>query len=1357
MFFQSTNHYNYRLIFYILAVYILLFNLHLSASRSFITHNYQVENGLSHNTVWCALQDTYGFIWLGTSNGLNCFDGRRNVIYRSSTLDNEHTLGSNFIRALYEDNQKRIWIGTDCGIYLYNRDNQFIRFNQCTEFGVSISSEVSKIIQLPNEEIAIATLGQGIFFYNPKEGTLIQQNQYTPYICDICVNQETQRIYMTSLQSGLLCFDLNKHFVRSYPLNISTTETDNTPLRSYALQSLKGSLWIGTDSNNLFELDYATEDIYRHELHSNQFLVIQSIIPYQSDTLLLGTDKGLFYFNCTKNIITQFDNTENSDDFTAQNINALMKDAEGGIWALTNQIGAIHISPKNKQFDFYNIPNSQAIYSFCEDIQQNHIWIGTQNGLFRYNTVTKSIQEYQLADEKNHKKTNIRTLCRNGNELWIGTFSDGLKVLNLTTGKIKNYHQSPNLPNTINSEDIQKIYRCQNGDIYIGTNWGLCHYNAQEDNFRVEISLGAWISITDILEDKHHNLWIATTNNGVFYCNRKKQYWRHYEHRKETEWYIDNNSITTIFEDSKGRIWFGSNGNGLLYYDYTTEKFNSIQANYPELSTLIIYSIEEDNKENLWISSSKGLLCIKPTLDAYNWQYFTSLDGIQGGPFSERASYKMKDGTLLFGTMNGFNQFNPSSFKENTYVPPVYISELTFVHTDYAIETLKLNTHLSLFSQIELPYQYNSFTIHFSALSYQEPTKNRFSYKLKGFDSKWIENTENSEATYYNLPPGTYKLVVRGSNNDLKWNEQTAELTITITPPWYRSTWAYCCYTLLLLSTLMVILWKRDKQLKQKYNKQIENYRMEKEKELYKNKINFFIHLIHEIRTPLTLIKLPLDNLKKTMNVSEKASRELNIIDKNINYLLNTTNELLDFQRIESGAINLHLRQADMKMVVTDIYNQFVGVAQLKNIELRLNLPEAFQVEICIDSNKINKILVNLISNSIKYAQKQIALSGHTDEKRFYIQVDDDGPGIADNDKEKVFQLFYQTSDVKAIQGSGIGLAYSRSLAEAHHGTLTVTDSCLGGACFTLTLPLHSETKESSSEYMIDDRESTNADPAPETDETNMQFLKKYTVLLVEDHKELLEMEKDALEQWFNVLTAYNGLEALRLIEASDRSIDVIVSDVMMPVMDGFELCHTIKNTFSYSHIPVILLTAKVLPEAKAEGLSQGADAYVEKPFTTTQLYMQIQNLLNLRIKFQQYISNYPKDYPKDTSAVVLSSFQISTKDQEFIKKMQQIILQQLADENFSIDTLASEMNMSRSNFYRKLKALTGMAPNDYLKVCRLNRAAELLKEGHRISEVFEEIGFSSSSYFAKCFKNQFGVLPKDYIHQETTSSNVKS
>lgn len=1346
MLFRNANLYHLIQKLCVLIGCLLISSLHLSASKTFIAHNYRVENGLSHNTVWCALQDSFGFIWLGTSNGLNCFDGRRNIVYRSATLDNKHTLGSNFIRTLYEDDQKRIWIGTDCGIYLYNRDNQFVRFNQCTEFGVSISSEVSKIIQLPNGEIAITTLGQGVFFYNPKENTLTQQNQYTPYICDICFDLETQKIYMTSLQSGLLCFNLNKKFVRSYPLDISTAETDNTPLKSYALQPLGKSLWIGTDSNNLFELDYATGNIHRHELHSNQFLVIQSIIPFKADTLLLGTDKGLFYFDYTQDIITRFDNTDNPDDFAVHSINALMKDAEGGIWALTNQIGAIHISPKNKQFNFHDIPNSQAIHSFCEDLQQNYIWIGTQNGLFKYNTVTKSIQEYQLTDKQNHKKPDIRTLCRNGNELWIGTFSDGLKVLNLTTGIIKSYHQSPNLPNAINSEDIQKIYRCQNGDIYIGTKWGLCHYNALEDNFRVEVSLGALISITDIFEDKHHNLWIATANNGVFYCNRGKGLWRHYEHRKESEWYIDNNSITTIFEDSKGRIWFGSNGNGLLYYDYESEKFEALQTNNLGLSTLIIYSIKEDNQGNIWVSSSKGFLCIKPAHTSSNWQYFTSSDGIQGGPFSERASYKMGDGTLLFGSMNGFILFNPSSFKENTYIPPVYISGLTFVHTDYPTETLGLDTPLFLSSRIELPYQCNSFTVHFSALSYQEPEKNRFSYKLEGFDTQWIENTENSEATYYNLTPGTYRLTVRGANNDLKWTEQTAELTIIITPPWYQSVWAYCCYILLLLSATVIMLWKRDKQLKQKYNKRIEAYRMEKEKELYKNKVNFFIHLIHEIRTPLTLIKLPLENLKKTTDISEKAGHELTIIDKNVNYLLNTTNELLDFQRIESGAISLHLRLTDMRTVITEIYNQFVGVAQLKNMELSLDIPETFQVEICIDSNKIDKILVNLISNSMKYALRQIVLSAHTDEKLLYIQVDDDGPGITASDKEKVFQLFYQASDAKAIQGSGIGLAYSRSLAEAHQGNLTVADSRLGGACFILTLPLHSEKQKTEPEYMIDDSRNMKTASVQDNSEADTQPQKRYTVLLVEDHKELLAMEKNALEQWFNVLTACNGLEALHLVEDPDRHIDVIVSDVMMPVMDGFELCHTIKNTLSYSHIPVILLTAKVLPEAKAEGLSQGADAYVEKPFTTTQLYMQIQNLLNLRIRFQQYISTFQEGYPENVSAA--ETFHISAKDQEFIEKIQQVILQQLSDENFSIDILASEMNMSRSNFYRKLKSLTGMAPNDYLKVCRLNRAAELLKEGYRISEVFEETGFSSSSYFAKCFKNQFGVLPKDYLHQ---------
>lgn len=487
------------------------------------------------------------------------------------------------------------------------------------------------------------------------------------------------------------------------------------------------------------------------------------------------------------------------------------------------------------------------------------------------------------------------------------------------------------------------------------------------------------------------------------------------------------------------------------------------------------------------------------------------------------------------------------------------------------------------------------------------------------------------------------------------------------------------------------------------------------------------------------MIKLPLDNLTNAFSADSKEGKYLSVMNRNVNYLIGTTNELLDFQKVESGEMKLNFEIADIGSLVKVAYEQFAGIAEIKNINLQNNVTEDFQYEIRGDKGKIGIILVNLLSNAMKYAKENVVLSSDIDDDYVNIHVADDGPGISNQEKEKVFQVFYQSEEKKNQPGTGIGLAYARILAENHHGKLYVQDNELGGATFVLSLPLYISELFPESERLevLSDSAMMNDKEALSDDDALLQ--QNHIVLLVEDNPDLLEMESVNLKKWFKILKAKNGEQALKMIDNHD--VDIIVSDIMMPVMDGLELCQRVKDNMEYSHIPVILLTAKTLPESKTEGFCHGADAYVEKPFTILQLCMQIRNLLRLRRSLQkriQPLANIEKNLQQ------MENF-FSNKDMEFLKMLEENISNQLSDENFSIDSLTAIMNMSRSNFYRKLKALTGLSPNDYLKNCRLNRAAELLKEGYRITEVFEQTGFCSSSYFAKCFKAKFGVLPKDF------------
>lgn len=1313
--------------------------LSAKASGSLMFSTYTVEDGLSHNTLLCALQDSYGFIWLGTSNGLNCFDGRKNIIYRSSSQDENRSLGNNFVRSLYEDSQKRIWVGTDCGIYIYERNRDaFVLFDVTTEFGVFISSEVSRIVQLADGMIGIATLGQGLFFYDPQKNVLTQNNMYSSFVWDICVGQKGE-IYCSSLQDDILCFDRHGAYQRTYHLSSSDVDWNKSNHKANCIQLVDSTLWIGTNSKYLFSINVGTGETNHYEIGADQFRIIQCLKPWRQKKLLVGTDNGLYSFDRMTKTLVPIDNSVGDSSGNDRSINALMEDAENGIWVLTNMQGVSYLSARAKPFRRFVLPESGVVNTFCEDAANGNIWIGTRNGLYRYDKTTQSVDKYPL-EEDGKSPYDIRALFLDKGKLWIGTFANGLKVLDLSTRRVKSYNHSYTTPNTICSDDVQTIYGCRNGRIYVGTSWGLCYYNPEEDNFHTETTIGVMISITDILEDGHNNIWISTANSGVFLCNQTDNYWRHYEHKRNDKKSISHNSVITLFEDSNGVMWFGTNGNGLCYFDERQRCFVNLSENNSWVSSQVIYSIEQDQSGAFWLSTNVGIVKLNP-MSSEKYQRFTESDGLLSNPFRERASFKAEDGTIYLGGMNGFNAFRPSFFPSNAYVPPVYITDITLMRVDKREDVRKL-LHLDKpfyqAKEVKIPYTYNSFTVYFAALSYQDPRKNHYSYKLEGVDKEWFNDLENNYVSYNNLAPGKYHLLVRGSNNDLKWNNDVADLWIIVTPPWWLSGWAYLVYCLLAVCFLAYALWRRDRHLKNKYRKRMENYQIEKEKELYKSKINFFINLVHEIRTPLSLIKLPLESLLVT-DRSKEDSKYLSVIDKNVNYLLGVTNELLDFQKMEAGVVRLHLKNCDIVELLQDIYNQFIGSAELKNLVLTLDVPETSRIEAVIDADKVSKIVVNLVSNAMKYAHTRIDIRLKQLNEQFDIRVEDDGDGIPFDEKEKVFQAFYQVDNPKAMLGTGIGLAYSRSLAENCGGSLRAEDNSYGGASFILTLPLHARESDIEEQIIVSDMDEKVESPV-KTEEDDPLLQQKYTVLLVEDNVELLDMEYTRLAKWFKVVKATNGLQALKVLETT--AVDVVVSDVMMPKMNGLELCNKIKSDIDYSHIPVILLTAKTLPESKAEGFRYGADAYVEKPFTIVQLKMQIRNILKLRMVFHQRMQELNShNLPEGQEEI-----SITPRDREFLTKMQQAIEAQLADENFSIDILAADMNMSRSNFYRKLKALTGMSPNDYLKLCRLNRAAVLLKEGCRITEVCEQTGFSSSSYFAKCFRAQFGVLPKDYV-----------
>ncbi|MEL5893517.1 two-component regulator propeller domain-containing protein [Bacteroides sp. GD17] len=1331
-----------KLIFFItLLLFLLEGSLLYSTNPELLFKRYQMADGLSNNTVWCGIQDSYGFIWIGTSDGLNCYDGLRTKIYRNVPSDT-CSLGNNYVCSLLEADGD-LYVGTNLGLYLYHRStDNFSPFHKSTKYGVRVSSEVRRIISTRNGLIWIATLGQGVFVYNPIRDELIQSSVHTSFIWDVCQGADGY-VYASSMDNGLVCFNDEGTFLRNC-WDVSSPTREGQGERLNCLLSIGDKIWFAMENN--FMGYYRPEDATLHtfDITAQGFGSVRSLMEYDEHQLLLGTDNGLYLYDRTTQQFRRGDAAGGLWALSDPTVNALMRDVEGTLWVMTYAGGVNYMPRQLRRFNYYSIPlpdnasdAEKEVGPFCE-APDGQIYVGTRSGVWLFNphTATFSGEVFRHLGMRRE----VRCLMLDGDRLWIGTYGDGLKVLNLQTGAVKSYTYQRTVPNSICGNEVLSLCKDNYGHVYVGTGWGLCFYNPVADNFTSVIHIGSMNSVTDLHTDRAGNVWAATSNNGVFRHIPRESYWKHFEYVRGDSTALTSNSVNVLFEDNEGTMWIGTNGGGLCSFVSETERFVHFDPTGRLLPDGVIHSIEQDADGNLWIAGNSGLYRIHPaTMD--NFQLFTLDDGLQGNQFTPRSSLVSSMGRLYFGGTGGFNSFTPSRSIHNSYQPPVYVAGISFPDCpdeQEAKRLLGLNAPFYQTRQIKLPYARNSFTLRFVALSYEMPNKNRYTYQLKGVDKEPIAATASNVAHYTHLAPGEYEFVVRGSNNDLCWNPEPATLHIIITPPWWLSTEAKLIYTLLFMSCVFAVAYQWNQYVKRKYKLRMERFKAGKEQELYKQKINFFVNLVHEVRTPLSLIRLPLEKLQEA-TVTAGENKYIAIIEKNVNYLLGITTQLLDFQKMENGALQLNLQSTHLQPLLTQIYNQFVDAAALKGIAMRIDMP-AEEVRTRLDAEKINKVVVNLLSNALKYAHSSIEVTLSTEKEKIFIIVSDDGAGVPRPQQDKIFEAFYQSpDDPVATTGTGIGLAFSRSLAEAHGGTLTFSEREGGGSSFILYLPLSvtaegvEQAETSPVEYIGDDR------TEEETEAMTSEFGdKRFTVLLVEDNVELLHLTQESLRTWFKVLCATNGVKALEVLDR--ESVDVIVSDVMMPQMDGIELCRRVKQDFAYSHIPLILLTAKTTLESKVEGMESGADAYIEKPFSLKQLRRQIENLLKLRLEFHKKMSKVV-----GSSVSPIADDALSQRDVEFLEKINSVLQLQLADENFSMDSFADEMNMSRSSFFRKIKALSGMSPADYVKNFRLNKTAELIASGMRISEAAEQLGFTSSSYFAKCFKAKFGVLPKDY------------
>lgn len=874
-----------------------------------------------------------------------------------------------------------------------------------------------------------------------------------------------------------------------------------------------------------------------------------------------------------------------------------------------------------------------------------------------------------------------------------------------------------------NNLTIVNIYRKRDNRLLVATNQGLFHHNAEVDMFELIPGFPAQYYTQALLEDHEGVIWAGTFRFGLFYYDPKSG--------KSGKFLMDSvesvsaNIITDIYEDRAGNMWIATR-DGIRMYDRSSRRVKKYGA--PEgLPGNVTFQIQEDEAGNMWISTSEGLASLNPSTGVV--RTFTTAHGLPSNQFNYNSSAKDMEGNLYFGTIKGMISFNPNDLVTSTELPPVY---LTGFITNNADVSMRNRESITFAKELVLKSTESTFTLEFAALTYIAPQATQYAFYMEGFDNGWNYVKAERRAHYTRLPPGRYVFKLKASNASGIRNENVTSLSVIVLHPWWLSTFPVMIYVaagLLSAAGLIAYFARRNKK---KMMRQLQVFENEKEKELYKFKIDFFINIAHEIRTPLTLIKGSLNKIIEGNALSEADEHGLLVImNKNVNRLLSLANQLLDFRKTETAGYRLNFVNTNIVDLIKETCERFKSTVYQQGLELKVELePDAFFA--FVDKEGCTKILSNLLSNAVKYAKSIIVLSFKTDraEKSFAIDVMNDGEAVPDKIADRIFEPFYRGDNSMHKPGTGLGLPLARSLAEMHRGSLQLIRQKSDMTTFRVCLPACQK------DPILTGREEELEQQDCLIEHAYKRDAARPTILIVEDSKEMQHFLAMEINEKYNVMTADNGEMALSVLR--HERIQLVVTDIMMPVMDGFALLKRIKAEIEFSHIPVILLTAKTTMQSKLEGLEQGADAYIEKPFSSEILLAQIANLLANREYLRELYFHSP--------VASLKSIANTKADEVFLIKLNEIINANIGNDYLDVDMIAEKMNTTRSTLYRKINAISNLSPNELIKISRLKKAAELLAHGNlKIYEVSQAVGFVSQPYFSREFTKQFKMSPTEY------------
>ncbi len=1322
-------------------------------SNYYFTH-ISGENGLSQSNVKAIIQDSYGFMWFGTKNGLNRFDGTS--IVQMDCDDHVAGKGNHNIASLFEDKERKLWVGTDRGVYRYDPTSDlFTALLLRTKEGVDMNNWVGNITADSLGNIWIVIPDQGIFRYKDNQLFLYKMTAGDSHKNEapghLCVRRNGE-VWVCTWNTGLYRYNPQTDHFDQY-----ASDKDGNRLTGKNINMIcEYGDWIAmaVQEGEVLKYNPTTNQLVKIDLPGAVHPFIRNIYNFDEE-LWVGTQDGLFIINEEKKQTTHL-RQDLMQPFSLSDkiIYTMYKDREEDIWIGTMFGGVNYLPHQNLLFDKYvpgNTPNSLNTKRIREIVtdETGKIWLGTEDsGINVMDCFTNNIKQMQhmKADGINHSLT--LSMYTHNNQLFCGLFKHGMDVIQLPGGTVRHY--SPQELN-IDEGSVYAFYIDSKGNKWLGSGWGLYKASPGSFTFHWVTNLGYdWIF--DIMEDKSGTLWFATMGSGLWKQTPEDGIFHKYIYEEGKDNTLSSNSVSSLMQDSKGRIWISTDRGGLCRYNPGQDNFTTFSTK-DGLPDDVVYKVLEDDQENLWFGTNRGLVCFQP--DTKDIHVYTTKDGLLGNQFNYKSAVKGKDGKFYFGSIEGLIAFDPNSIMKSDCRAPIYISKFSIYNQEITVHTPNSPLKQGIFQtdKIVLSHDQSNISFDVALLSYSSAASNEYEYRMEPLDKDWIKTASNQNISYAKLPPGNYTFHVRATNKTNGCPYSTCSLSIVIMPPWWQSVWAYILYTLWGLALIVCwFFWYRRRKETQMEERQ-KLFEIEKEKELYESKVSFFTEIAHEVRTPLTLINGPLETIRR-MDIQEpKLNKNLSVIGQNTKRLLDLTGQLLDFQKIGASKFDMRFEMVDITTLLNETIARFEPTIVQEKKELIQNVPEK-SIMAAIDREAITKILSNLLNNAMKYTKRTITVELEEDGMNFIVRVASDGDKIPLENSQQIFEPFYQIVRKKeGQQGVGIGLPLARSLAMLHEGKLYL-DTSQSENCFVLSIPLSKEGVLLSEEGTLPDKEVV-SQPMDYLVESNIEIfdeeisvetgsMKEYTLLLVEDNEDMRAFILERLDELFTVETARNGKEALHIL--NHNHIDLVISDIMMPVMNGYDLCREVKSDIDLCHIPIIFLTARNDLDSKINGLKIGAEAYVEKPFSFNYLKEQVLSLLDNRRREREAFVKRP--------FFSVRNMQMNKADEEFMNKIIKTIEDNITDDNFGVERMADILSMSRSSLLRKIKSLINLLPVDFIRLIRLKKAAEFIQEGkYRIGDICFMVGINSPSYFSKLFLKQFGMTPKEFAKQNQEES----